>query len=178
MAIWHDPQISLPALTALGRGNMAEHLGIEFTAIGPDWLAARMPVTERTTQPWGRLHGGASVALAETVGSIAAMLTLDPDEGAAVGLEINANHVRPASSGFVHAVARSENIGRTTQIWSIRTTDDTERLVSIARITLAIIPAKAAKPHPNTESRTGRRRVAQPKQSLEQFLGALIEGFA
>ncbi len=178
MAIWHDPQISLPALTALGRGNMAEHLGIEFTAIGPDWLEARMPVTERSTQPWGRLHGGASVALAETVGSIAAMLTLNPDEGAAVGLEINANHVRPASSGFVHAVARSENIGQTTQIWSIRITDDTERLISIARITLAIIPARAAKPYRTTEAGTDRRQVAPPKQRFEQFLGALFEGFA
>lgn len=178
MVIWHDPQISLSALTALGRGNMAEHLGIEFTAVGPDWLEARMPVTEHTTQPWGRLHGGASVALAETVGSVAAMLTLNPDEGAAVGLEINANHVRPASSGFVHAVARAENIGRTTQIWSIRITDDAERLVSIARITLAIIPAKAAKPHPKTEAATDNRQVAPPKARFEQFLGALIEGFA
>ena len=137
-----------------------------------------MPVTERTTQPWGRLHGGASVALAETVGSVAAMLTLNPDESAAVGLEINANHVRPASSGFVHAVAKAENIGRTTQIWSIRIIDDAERLVSIARITLAVIPADTAKPRRKAEADTDHRPAERPKARFEQFLGGLIEGFA
>lgn len=173
MAIWHNPTISLAALNDLGRSNMAGHLGIEFTAAGDDWLKARMPVDERTMQPWGRLHGGASVALAETVGSVAAMLTLDPS-ASAVGLDINANHVRPTSSGFVHAVARCESIGRTTQVWSIRITDDDERLVSIARLTIAVIPARTAEP--TGEPQRGREMPTPPERQASPVLQVLLEG--
>ena len=98
-----------------------------------------MPVDHRTHQPFGRLHGGASVALAETVGSVAAAHTLDPERFVAVGMEINANHVRPVRDGWVHATARAENIGRTTQIWSIRIEDEAGKLVCISRLTVAVI---------------------------------------
>lgn len=147
MSIWNAPLPDLAQLNALGNGSMPGHLGIEFTGSGDDWLSARMPVDRRTLQPWGRLHGGASVALAETVASVGAMLTVDPKTSAAVGLEINANHVRPASGGYVHAEARAEHIGRTTQIWSFRLTDTEDRLVCLGRITIAIIPTATAQPN-------------------------------
>lgn len=129
----------LAQLTALGEGAMPGHIGIEFIGAGDDWLAARMPVDARTHQPYGRLHGGASVALAETVGSVAAAQTVDRDRFAAVGMEINANHVRPAYLGWVVATARPENLGRTTQVWSIRVEDEAGKLVCISRLTVAVI---------------------------------------
>lgn len=133
----------LPELALLnefnGRG-MPAHVGIEFTEVGPDYMTARMPVDERTHQPFGRLHGGASVVLAETVGSVAASRVVDSDQSVAVGLEINANHVRPAFDGYVHATATPINIGRTTQIWSIRIEDDNGKLICISRFTAAVIP--------------------------------------
>ena len=144
MAIWHGGMPAFDRLNAMGADSMPGFLGIEFVDAGDDWLKARMPVTARSKQPFGRLHGGASVALAETVASVAGTLTVDPAVSAVVGLEINANHVRPAADGFVHAVARAENIGRTTQIWTIRITDEADRLVCISRITLAVIPAQRA----------------------------------
>lgn len=129
----------LDQLTALGTNAMPGHIGIEFTDVGDDWLTARMPVDARTHQPYGRLHGGASVALAETVGSVAAASTVDREKFAAVGMEINANHIRPAYSGWVHATARPENLGRTTQVWSIRVEDEAGKLVCISRLTVAVI---------------------------------------
>lgn len=123
---------------------MTGHLGIEFTAIGPDWLTGTMPVDQRTVQIHGRLNGGASVALAETIASLAANLTLDPAKQAAVGLEINANHLRPVRSGLVHATAKPEAMGRSTQVWSIRIVDDQQRPVCIARMTVAIIAVDRA----------------------------------
>lgn len=140
MTIWHQP-LDLPALNRLGAGSMPGFLAIEFTEAGDDWLRARMPVDDRTRQPFGRLHGGASVALAETVASVAAIMTVDPARFAAVGMEINANHLRPVGSGFVHATALSEARGRTSQVWTIRIEDDAGRLVCIARMTAAIVPA-------------------------------------
>jgi 1,4-dihydroxy-2-naphthoyl-CoA hydrolase len=140
--IWHGGTPDLARLTEAGATSMPGFLGIEFVASGDDWLTARMPVTERTRQPYGRLHGGASVALAETVASVAAMATLDPAVSAAVGMEINANHLRPAGDGYVHATARAESLGRTSQVWTIRIIDAAERLVCIARMTAAVIPAQ------------------------------------
>lgn len=140
MTIWHSAP-DLPVLNRLGIGSMPGFLGIEFTAIGEDWLRARMPVDEHTRQPFGRLHGGASVALAETVASVAAMLTVDPAQSAAVGMEINANHLRPVGEGHVHATAISEARGRSSQVWTIRIEDDAGRLVCLARMTAAIVPA-------------------------------------
>lgn len=139
--IWHAGLPDLDALTRAGASSMAGHLGIEFVDVGDDWIAARMPVNERTMQPYGRLHGGASVALAETIASVAGALTVDPARFAAVGMEINANHIRPAAPGFVRATARPEARGRSTQVWSIRIEDEGGRLVCISRFTLAVIPA-------------------------------------
>jgi 1,4-dihydroxy-2-naphthoyl-CoA hydrolase len=121
-------------------GTLVEHLGIEIIEVGDDFLKARMPVDRRTVQPQGRLHGGASVALAETVASIAANMVLAGTDYLAVGLDINANHIRPVSDGHVYGVAKAEAIGRTTQVWSIRITDDDDRLVCVSRLTAAVIP--------------------------------------
>lgn len=139
--VWWGGQLPTPEqMTVMGGASMAGFVGIEFTEVGPDYVTARMPVNERTQQPFGRLHGGASVVLAETVGSVAASKAIDRTRFAAVGMEINANHVRPAYDGFVHATATAVNIGRTTQIWSIRIVDDAGKLVCISRITMAVIP--------------------------------------
>ncbi len=139
MSVWFHEQLDLASITANGSDCMPGNLGIEFTDYGDNWLKARMPVNERSKQPYGRLHGGASVALAETVGSVAAAMTVDNSKFGTVGMEINANHVRPVKDGFVYATARSESIGRTTQIWSIRIEDEAGKLVCISRITMAVI---------------------------------------
>jgi 1,4-dihydroxy-2-naphthoyl-CoA hydrolase len=140
MIIWHKGLTPDTAqLSALGQGGMPAHLGIEFTGIGDDWLRGRMPVDHRTQQPYGRLHGGASVALAETVASVGGGCTVDRTAFGVVGMEINANHIRPVKDGFVHATAKAESIGRTTQVWTIRIEDDAGKLVCLSRMTLAVI---------------------------------------
>ncbi|URW75298.1 hotdog fold thioesterase [Sphingomonas donggukensis] len=139
MGVWQRA-FELADLTALGAATLPGHVGIEFTARGNDSLTARMPVDARTHQPFGRLHGGASVVLSETVASVAATMAL-PEGKVAVGLEINANHIRPAMSGHVHATATAEAIGRTTQVWTVRIVDDAGKLVCLSRITLAVIEA-------------------------------------
>jgi 1,4-dihydroxy-2-naphthoyl-CoA hydrolase len=144
MSIWHVPDIDFDALTSFGEASMPGHLGIRFTGRGDDWLEATMPVDRRTHQPFGRLHGGASVALAETVASMAGAMTVDPAEKVVVGLEINANHIRPVRDGLVTARAKAEAIGRTTQVWTIRITDERGKLVCLSRITLAVIPTQQA----------------------------------
>jgi 1,4-dihydroxy-2-naphthoyl-CoA hydrolase len=123
----------------LHEGTLHHLLGIEVAEVGDDFLCLRMPVDERTRQPFGRLHGGASVALAETAGSMAAGFCVDWSVSAVVGLEINANHVRPAHAGWVYATARPEAIGRTTQVWSIHIVDDAGKLVCTARHTVMVI---------------------------------------
>lgn len=140
-AVWfggHRP--ALDALTRIGTKALPAHLGIEFVDCGDDWITARMPVDERTHQPFGRLHGGASVALAETIASMAASSCIDRDRFVAVGMEINANHIRPAYAGWVYATATPEAIGRTTQVWTVKIRDDAGKLVCISRMTAAIIP--------------------------------------
>jgi len=138
--IWFGGQKpDLAAMTSIGGKSMPGLLGIEFIDVGEDWVSARMPVDHRTHQPFGRLHGGASVALAETVASMGGAMTLDPAKQVTVGMEINANHIRPAMSGYVTAVAKAESLGRTTQIWTIRITDDAGKLICLSRITLAVI---------------------------------------
>ncbi|WP_318248054.1 hotdog fold thioesterase [Novosphingobium huizhouense] len=121
---------------------MPGFLGIEYVSIDDTSLTLRMPVTEKVHQPFGRLHGGASVVLAETAGSMAAAFCVDPEKFACVGMEINANHIRPVRDGFVYATATAESIGRTTQVWSIRIRDEAERLVCISRLTVAVIPVE------------------------------------
>jgi 1,4-dihydroxy-2-naphthoyl-CoA hydrolase len=137
--IWFAmPPTSLAEINELRRGTMVEHLGIEITALGDDFIAGRMPVDQRTKQPAGVLHGGASVALAESLGSIAANMVVDYGKFYCVGLEINANHVRGCSEGSVEGVARPAHLGRTTQIWEIRITQDSH-LVCISRLTMAVL---------------------------------------
>ena len=140
MGIWHGGSVDLERSTLLGEDCMPGFLGIEFVEAGDDWLRARMPVDRRTKQPYGRLHGGASLVLAETVGSVAGAMTVDRAERAVVGMEINANHIRPAGDGWVYGTATAEQIGRTTQVWTIRITDEQDRLVCLSRMTLAVIP--------------------------------------
>ena len=137
---WQGQRPDVAALNQAGVNTAQAMLGVELTEAGEDWLAARMPVDARTHQPWGRLHGGASVLLAETVATLGAVHTLDQSRFMAVGMEINANHVRPIHEGWVTAIARPESRGRTTQIWSIRLTDEAGRLVCISRFTAAVIP--------------------------------------
>lgn len=144
MAIWRAATTDITKLNAALGATLGAHIGIEVLELGEDYLKARMPVDDRTRQPFGRLHGGASVALAETAASFAANLTLDMNVSVAVGLEINANHVRPAKDGWVYAIARPEALGRKTQVWSIRITDEEDRLVCISRCSLAVIPAHEA----------------------------------
>lgn len=131
-----------PSLEGLNRGNAGSaiaHLGIVFTEQGEDFLRATMPVDERTKQPFGLLHGGSSVLLAETLGSWAATLCLeDPERELAVGIEINANHVRAVTGGVVTGTARPVNVGRSIQVWEIRIEDEQGRLVCTSRLTLAI----------------------------------------
>ena len=137
---WGGERPPLAPMTALGEDALPGHLGIEFVDAGDDWITARMPVDHRTQQPFKRLHGGASVALAETIGSVAASFCIDRTRFVAVGMEINANHIRPAYQGWVTATARPESLGRTTQVWSIRITDEADKLVCISRLTVAVIP--------------------------------------
>ena len=132
-------QATLADLNALSAGTAMEPLGIVFTELGPDFVRATMPVDARTRQPYGLLHGGASVLLAETVGSTAGGLCVDADQGV-VGIEINANHLRGVRDGLVTGTARPLHVGRSTQVWEIRIEDARGRLACISRLTLAVIP--------------------------------------
>ena len=115
---------------------------MEWVAMGDDWLKMRMPVDERTKQPYGILHGGASCALAETVGSIASHYVIDNEKFICVGLEINANHVRSAREGWVTAICTSIHIGSSTHVWDIKIQDDAEKLICVSRLTVAILPKR------------------------------------
>jgi uncharacterized protein (TIGR00369 family) len=134
---FRDP-VDLDALNAASRDTLIAHLGIVFTEAGPDWLRATMPVDARTLQPYGLLHGGASVVLAETLGSSAGNLCAEPGR-ICVGLEINANHLRAARSGTVTGTARPLHVGRATQVWEIRIEDAAGKPVCVSRLTLAVI---------------------------------------
>ncbi|GAB3254496.1 hotdog fold thioesterase [Larkinella harenae] len=138
------PDWTLESLQQFHANSIVNHLGIELTELGDGFLAARMPVDHRTQQPFGILHGGASVVLAETLGSIASVMHLDdPTKQRAVGLEINANHVRSVKAGWVHGKVTPIHIGRTTHIWDIRITDELGKLVCISRLTVAVIASQA-----------------------------------
>lgn len=138
MSIWFRP-FNLDEIEREARGGMAEHLDIRFTEIGPDYLRATMPVDSRTQQPFGLLHGGASVTLAETLGSVAANYCVDPQRQFCVGLEINANHIRAVRSGRVTGTARPIHVGGRTQVWDIRIEDEQNRLTCISRLTVSIV---------------------------------------
>jgi 1,4-dihydroxy-2-naphthoyl-CoA hydrolase len=145
MAIWQQ-ETDLARINAWSTNTLMQALGIRITDIGEDWLRGTMPVDARTHQPYGLLHGGASVALAETLGSSAAMLTLDPARFRAVGLEINANHIRGVREGLVTGTAKALHLGRSTQVWEIRIEDEHQKLVCISRITMAVVPAEVVAP--------------------------------
>lgn len=138
MTIWHG-SVSLEQVQERSQNTLVSHLGIEFVELGDDFMSARMPVDARTHQPAGMLHGGASVALAETLASWAATLVVDRDKHHCVGLEINANHVRALGSGWVLGTARPLHLGRSTQIWEVRITDEQQRLVCVSRVTMAVL---------------------------------------
>lgn len=138
MAIWFT-NIDLEKANEVNKNCCVEHLGIILTEVGEDYLVATMPVDERTKQPFGVLHGGASCVLAESVGSIASNLVIDQKEKYAAGLEINANHVRPVTSGTVTAKAVAVHLGNSTHIWDIRITDEKDKLVCISRLTMAVM---------------------------------------
>ncbi|HEX2492609.1 MAG TPA: hotdog fold thioesterase [Steroidobacter sp.] len=136
--IWSEPY-TLAQLSLIHQKNLNAHLGIEFIELGDDYIKARMPVDNRTRQPFGILHGGASVALAESLGSAGADLVADRNKYRVVGQEINANHVRAVSGGWVIGTARPVHIGRRSHVWEIRITDEQERLVCVSRITMFVL---------------------------------------
>jgi 1,4-dihydroxy-2-naphthoyl-CoA hydrolase len=138
MSIWFK-EFDVGFVNEHSRGTLIERLGIEFIAAGEDSVSAKMPVDERTRQPAGMLHGGASVVLAETLASWSSSLTVDPSKNHCVGLEINANHVRAVASGWVTGTARPLHLGRSTQIWEVRIVDDQDRLVCVSRVTMAVL---------------------------------------
>lgn len=139
--IWRN-ELTPEQFEERARNTLAAHLGIRLTEVGPDYLRASMPVNSHTHQPMGVLHGGASVALAETIGSVAANLCVDSAIYVCVGQEINANHLRPVASGLVAGTARPFHIGNRTQVWGIEIRDEQDRLVCISRLTMAVVERK------------------------------------
>ncbi len=140
MPLWKQP-LSIDMLNAVHVGTAVAHLGIEFLEVGDDFIRARVPVDARTRQPYGLLHGGVSVVLAETLGSCGAAFSC-PEGYRAVGLDINANHLRGATSGWVTGVVRPVHIGRTTQVWQIDLSNDAGELTCVSRITMAVLAPK------------------------------------
>ena len=141
MTIWQKP-ISIEFLTENARDTAISHLGIEFTEIGDDFLRARVPVDTRTVQPYGLLHGGVSVLLAETLGATGAYYA-SPEGQRAVALDSNANHLRGAMGGWVTGTARPVHRGRTTQVWQIEMTNDAGELTCVSRLTMQVLPQRA-----------------------------------
>jgi 1,4-dihydroxy-2-naphthoyl-CoA hydrolase len=135
-------QIPLSDLNAMNNGTMMQHLGIEYTELGSDYICARMPVDHRTKQPAGLLHGGASAALAESLGSIGSVLMTDNETQAIVGIEINANHLRKVKEGYVFGKATVIAHSRKLHVWEIRISDERERLVCLSRLTVMVIDKK------------------------------------
>ncbi len=138
MKIWQS-NISLKIVNDRAKQSMPEFLGIEFVELGDDFLSARMPVNERTRQPLGIMHGGASCVLAETIGSTAAQFCVDDQQYYCVGLDINTNHIRSVREGFVLGIARPFHLGKTTQVWGINISNEEGKLVSVTRLTMAIL---------------------------------------
>ena len=134
--------VSIDQLNEMRKSTLVEHLNIVYTDIGPDFIEATMPVDDRTRQTYGILHGGASVALAETLGSVGSYLCIDTEKFICVGLEINANHVRSVNDGLATGRATIVHEGKSTHIWDIRITNDARQLICISRLTVAILPKK------------------------------------
>ena len=140
--IWFDKELSIEKLKPLGPNTMAAHIGIEWVEVGENFIKAKMPVDQRTNQPYGLLHGGASCVLAETLGSVASAMVIDHSKFYCVGLEINANHVRGVREGYVTGVAAPLHLGNTTHVWDIKIYDEREKLVCVSRLTVAILARK------------------------------------
>ena len=138
MSIWKY-QVTVQDLNKLSDNSMVSHIGIEFTEIGADFICAKMPVNHHTYQPDGLLHGGASVVLAETLGSVASNLCVDRNKKNCVGLDINANHVRSEREGYVTGMTKPIHLGESTHIWEIQITNEKKSLVCIARLTMAVL---------------------------------------
>lgn len=141
MAIWFRPY-TIDEVQQRGKATMVEHIGILITELDENFLKGTMPVDHRTVQPMGILHGGASAALAETLGSLAANLVVDGDKKYCVGLDINANHIRAAKKGLVTGIAKPLHLGSSTQVWSIEIMDEENKLVCISRLTMAVLDRK------------------------------------
>ena len=142
MSIWFKKDLSLSDFNGLGKNTMGEYIGIQFSEIGADFIKATMPVDHRTMQPYGLLHGGASVTLAETLGSVAAAMVIDLDQFICVGQEINANHLRSAKSGLVTGITKPIHIGASSHVWEIKIYEETGKMICISRITVAILKKK------------------------------------
>ena len=134
-----NPEMTVAVINRMSEQTLAANLGIQFTEVGADFMCAQMPVDRRTLQPYGLLHGGASLALAETMGSVASTALIDLATQAAVGLEINGNHLRSVEKGVVTGTVRPIHIGRRTHVWDIRIEDEEGRLVNVSRLTMMII---------------------------------------
>jgi len=145
MSIWFNKDLRVEQFGKLSEGTMDKFLGIEWTELGENFLKAKMPVDHRTIQPYGFLHGGASCALAETIGGFASAMVVDHSEFYCVGMEINANHVRSATKGYVTAIATPLHLGATTHVWDIKICDEKEKLICVSRLTVAIIKRKKNK---------------------------------
>jgi 1,4-dihydroxy-2-naphthoyl-CoA hydrolase len=137
--IWFNKVLIADHFKVMNDKTMGQHIGISFSEVGPDFLKATMPVDHRTQQPYGLLHGGASCVLAETLGSVASAMVIDPEKFICVGLEINANHVRSARSGFVTGTCTPIHIGASTHVWDIKIHDEREKLICVSRLTVAIL---------------------------------------
>lgn len=138
MKIWYNKELKISDFSAWMKNTMGETLGMEIEELGDDFLKIKMPVDHRSHQPYGLLHGGASVALAETVGSMSSALVIDHSRFIALGVEINANHIRSVRDGFVYAICKPVNLGSTIHVWDIRIKDENGKLVCISRLTVAI----------------------------------------
>lgn len=138
MTIWKSPML-IEELNTRAQGSMATYLGIEFIEVGENTLTAKMPVAERTLQPYGIMHGGASCVLAETVGSVAANFCVDFEKQYCVGLSIFTNHVKMAYPGWVYATAKPVHLGKSTQVWEVRIHNDKNQLVSFTQLTMAVL---------------------------------------
>lgn len=141
--IWFRNDIELSQLKSVSKGTMADFLGMEFTEVGEDYLKMKMPVNGRTVQPYGYLHGGANCALIETIGSLASALAIDTNRFGCVGLEINANHIRSVTKGWVTATATPLHLGRTTHVWDVKVHTDAGKLSCVGRLTVSVFELKS-----------------------------------
>lgn len=144
MSIWFNKNVTLDEINSLNKNTMAEFLGLNWVEIGEDFLRLSMPVDEKTKQPYGFLHGGASCVLAETIGSVASALVIDTEKFYCVGIEINANHLRSVTSGIVTAKCLPLHLGKSTHVWDIKIYDEREKMFCVSRLTVAILPIRKA----------------------------------